>query len=143
MRILITITAICLVASCKKAAPEPLAEIPVSKKIEFHIHADPGYAAPYYTDAMAEVKMAIYRINYKNGDSEKVWDTTFSNRAVHTFPVSPEKHIIEKMVPALESRDKLQANYNIIYRHKGYTTQQASAEECIPGQLFLSLDVGI
>ena len=132
-----------LLLSCSKEKMEPRPERPADKKIEFHLHATQDYSDSRYQGATAEIKIAIYTINYQNSASRLLWDTVFSSRPIHRFPVLPVKFSIQKIFPVWESREKLKAKYNIMYRQNGKIIQQGAAVECVPGDRFLFLDVRI
>lgn len=132
-----------LLAACHKANDAVLAEQPVIKKIEFHVHAGQQYTGPYYNNSTADVKLAVYKINYRNGQSELMWDTTYALRPLANYPRLPQKMLVEKSWDVLESKEKLQVQYTIRYQSPQGPTQEIGTEELVPGDNFAFLDVEI
>ena len=132
-----------LFTSCRKSGDAVFVEKPQAKKIEFHVHASPQYSNPAFEAVSAEVKLAIYKINYINGQNQLLWDTTFAARPLAAYPHLPEKFLIEKAFSVLESHEKLQANYNIRYRAPEGISQELQSDELGPGNHFVFLDVAI
>ena len=132
-----------LLAACRKTEDAVLVEKPVLKKIEFHVHAGQPYTAPYYNDITADVKLAVYKINYRNGQSQLLWETTYAPRRLADYPHLPQKILVEKSWPVLESKEKLQAQYTIRYQSPQGPNQEMRSEELVPGDNFAFLDVDI
>lgn len=132
-----------LLAACRKNSETALVEKPVLKKIEFHVHAGKPYTEPFYQDVTADVKLEIYKVNYLNGQSQLLWQTSYEARPLSAYPHLPQKYVIEKSFPILESSEKLQAKYNIRYHSAAGISQQVVAEELVPGVSFVFLDVDI
>ena len=78
-------------SACRKNNETTLAEKPVAKKIEFHVHASHPYTDPYYNNVTADVKLEIYKINYGNGQHQLLWDTAYAARALGSYPHLPQK----------------------------------------------------
>ena len=132
-----------LLAACRKSGDAVLTEAAVAKKMEFHVHANPQYTNPAYEGVSAEVKMAIYKINYRNGESQLLWDTTFASRPLTAYPNLPHKFLAEKTFSVLESKEKLQAAYTIRYQTPQGPAQETGSTELVPGDNFAFLDVNI
>jgi hypothetical protein len=130
-------------AACRKNNDSALVETAVQKKIEFHIHASQPYDDAFYNTVTADVQLEIYKINYLNGQNQLLWDTAYAARPVANYPHLPQKFLVEKSFPVLESSEKLQAKYTIRYQSPGGTNRQMAAEELIPGVKFVFLDVVI
>ncbi len=127
---------------CKKDSEARLAEQPMAKKIEFHVHASKQYNAGY-DGVKADVKLAIYKINYRNGQSQLLWDTTYAARPLADYPHLPQKFLVEKDFDVLENKEKLQAVFNIRYHAPEGISQETYADELVPGDNFAFLDVDI
>ena len=132
-----------ILAACNKNGDAVLQEQPVAKKIEFHVHAGQQYTEPVYQGITAEVKLAIYKINYRTGQSQLLWETGYDARPLASYPHLPQKFLVEKEYEVLESKEKLQANYTIRYFTPQGPTMETRAEELVPGDKFAFLDVGI
>ena len=132
-----------LMTACAKNRDTALTEAPVAKKIEFHVHAGNLYTEPAYGDVTAEVKLAIYKINYRTGQSQLLWEEVYDKRPLAQYPHLPQKFLVEKEYEVLESKEKLQANYTIRYFTPQGPTTEISAEELVPGLHFAFLDVDV
>jgi hypothetical protein len=132
-----------LLTACHKADDAVLMEAPVLKKFEFHLHAGQQNTAPYYNNVTADVKLAVYKINYRNGESQLLWETVYAPRPLADYPHLPQKILVEKSWDVLESSEKLQAQYTIRYQSPQGLTQEIRTEELVPGDNFAFLDVEI
>lgn len=132
-----------LMTAFAKNRDTALTEAPVAKKIEFHVHAGKLYTEPAYEDVTAEVKLAIYKINYRTGQSQLLWEEVYNKRPLAQYPHLPQKFLVEKEYEVLESKEKLQANYTIRYFTPQGPTTEISAEELVPGLHFSFLDVDV
>ena len=132
-----------LIAGCNKNKDTVLTEAAVSKKIEFHVHAGKPYTEPVYQDVTAEVKLSIYKINYRTGQSQLLWEESYHKRPLAHYPHLPQKYLIEKEYEVLESKEKLQAAYTIRYFTSQGPTMEMRSEELVPGHHFAFLDVDI
>jgi hypothetical protein len=132
-----------VMAACQKNKDGVLPEKPVVKKIEFHVHAGRLYTEPVYQGVTADVKLAVYKINYRNGQSQLLWEKTFDARALAAYPHLPQKFLEEKSFDVLENHEKLQAAYTIRYFTPEGPTMETRAEELVPGNHFVFLDVDV
>ncbi len=132
-----------LMTACSKNKDGELQEQPVAKKVEFHIHASQQYAGPAYEGVTAEVKLAVYKINYRNGQTQLLWETSYEPRPLASYPHLPQKILIEKEYEIMESFEKLQAVYSIVYHTPQGPTMETRAEELVPGDNFAFLDVDV
>lgn len=123
-------------AACRKNNELPVGETAVDKKIEFHVHAGRPYTDPYYNNVTADVKLEIYKINYINGKAQLLWDTAYAARSLSQYPHLPEKYVVEKSFPVLESSEKLQAKYSILYHSAAGNNREIRTEEVVPGMRF-------
>ena len=139
----LSILLILLLAACHKGDDAVLIEEPVLKKFEFHVHAGQPYTEPHYNGVTADVKLAVYKINYRNGQSQLLWETAYAPRPLADYPHLPQKFLIEKSWDVLESTEKLQAQYTIRYQSPQGPTQEMRSEELVPGDNFAFLDVDI
>lgn len=114
MRTLLYLFLLLSAAACKKEQDDLLTEVPAMRKIEWHVHAAKNYTEPWIDSLHASVKVRIYKIDTINRITTNIWDTTFVSRRVKEYPVLPQKHRIEKLVPVYV-REKLQVWYNIRY----------------------------
>lgn len=132
-----------LLAGCRKATPAETGEQAVNKKVEFHVHTSTNYSAPAYQYITADIKMTVYKINNETGQSQLLWDTTIKDTRLSHLPHLPQKYVIEKSYPILESKEKLQANYNITYNTSEGVTPQNTTVELLSGDNFAFLDVDV
>lgn len=132
-----------LMTACNKNRDTELTEAPVMKKVEFHVHAGQLYTEPAYTDVAAEVKLSIYKINYRTGQNQLLWEQVYDRRPLSSYPHLPQKFLIEKEFNVLESKEKLQAQYTINYFTPQGPTAEIRAEELVPGVQFAFLDVDV
>jgi len=132
-----------LMAACKKSSDATLTEAPVAKKIEFHVHAGHLYTEPVYNGVTAEVKLSIYKINYRTGQSQLLWEQMYDKRPLASYPHLPQKFLVEKEFEVVESKEKLQAQYTIRYFTPEGPNMETWAEELVPGNRFAFLDVDV
>ena len=128
---------------CSKKVDDISLEKPVDKKVEFHVHAGHNYGDDSFNQVTATVHMEIYKVNFKNGQSQLLWNTAINERTLAKYPHLPQKFLIEKQFPVLESKEKLQAKFSINYKSPQGTVKQTTAQECGPGETFIFLDVDV
>jgi hypothetical protein len=124
---------------CNKKSAVP-SEVPVSKKIEYHIFAAKDYSAPIYANVKTGVTLQIRRIDYKTGDMELLWDTSFVTRNIVDFPQYVNKIVIQKFYPVFESKEKLNGSVSVRYNDSGYISQEAWSDDVVPGEMFTLLE---
>jgi len=108
-------------AACSKER-DVLAEAPMLRKIEWHVHAFENYTQPWLDSMTARVVVRITKIDTMNKTTQTFWDTTFAPRPIREYPLLPQKYIIEKLVPVLR-QEKLQVWYNIRYEMAGAASE--------------------
>lgn len=143
LKYLVIIVLLVGAVACHKTQDAVLAEKPVEKKIEFHVHGRTQYTEPYFNNVTAAVTLKIYKINYRNGESQLLWETSYEARPLAQFPHLPQKFREEKSFDVLESKEKLQAVYTIRYQSPAGPSTETRAEELVPGDKFVFLDVDI
>ena len=139
MKIFLPVLMVIGFIGCNKQTPVP-PETPVSKKIEYHIFAAKNYSAPVYANVKADVRLQIRRINYKTGDMQLLWDTSFITRSIADFPQYVNKIVIQKFYPVLESKEKLNGSVSVRYNDSGYISQEAWSDDVVPGEMFTLLE---
>jgi len=129
--------------ACSKKPPVPTAENPVVKKIEYHIFAAKDYTAPIYANVKADVRLQIRRMNFKTGDVELLWDSSFASKNITDFPQYVNKIIVEKFYPVFESKEKLNGSVSVKYNQDGYISQEGWADDVIPGEMSTLLEADL
>jgi hypothetical protein len=129
-------------ASCSKQA-DVCMEKPVDKKVEFHVHAGHNYSDVHFSQVTATVQMEVYKVNTKNGQLQRIWETEIAERTLAQYPHLPQKFLIEKQFPVLESKEKLRAKFSISYKSPQGTTIQSKAQDSGNDGTFLFLDVDV
>ena len=122
MRKLLYLLLVSSVVACTKQSGDVLAIEPVTKKIEWHIHASDTYNGPWMDTMTARVQVRLHKSDTVQHTFVAIWDTTFENRTLQQYPVLPQKLIIEKKISLLPT-EKLQAWYNIRYEMKGTASE--------------------
>ena len=143
MRKLVPVLMLVGLMACHKECLELIQENPVTKKLEYHIFAAKDYSAPVYAHIKVDVRLQIRKMNYKTGDMELLWDSSFATKNITDYPQYMNKTIIQKFYPVYESKEKLNASYVIKYDDNGYISQQALADDVVPGEMSTSLEVNL
>lgn len=91
-----------------------------NKEIRLSLNSDSIYSSKAYDEALAQVQVSIKKIR---GDKETtVWRKDFANTQLKQFgktdPLGASVH-----VPVLDSKEKLEVEYNIIYNSDGKALQ--------------------
>ena len=140
---LLSILTLLILAACTKEDRVQYQENAVTKKLELHIHAAQDYTDAPFKDVAAAVTVQILKINSLNGQSQQLWDTTIASRALAAYPVLPQKVIIEKAYPVLESHEKLRMAYHVQYITPAGLLQNKATKECLTGEKSAFLDVAV
>jgi hypothetical protein len=126
--ILIIVTA----ASCYKK-PEQPTEIPVTKTIQFKIGKVNDYTAPGFNGLKVELKLSVAKESLVDGRVLAAWDTTFSLRSIHDFPVIASPLTITKQFnPVWQSNQTLRVSRVIKYVTATNQVSQSAFGETIP-----------
>jgi hypothetical protein len=120
---------ITLLISCYKK-PEQPTEIPVTKTVQFKIGKVNDYTAPVYNGLKVELKLSVAKESTVDGKVLAAWDTTFSLRSIHDYPVITSPLIITKQFnPIWQSNQVLRVSRVIKYvTAAGQVTQNAFGE---------------
>lgn len=143
---MIKLLPVCMVIgliACNKKPPVSTPENPVVKKIEYHIFAAKDYTAPIYANVKADVRLQIRRINYKTGDMELLWDSSFTSKNITDFPQYANKIIVQKFYPVVESKEKLNGSVSVKYDQDGYISQEGWAEDVVTGEMSKLLEADL
>lgn len=143
MKIAAGILLLLLLSACKQEKPEREAEIPQQKKAVYEIFAARNYAGSQVANVKAELRLQVRIINYQTGEQKLVWDSICPVRSIADFPLYDNRLIVEKTYPVLNSHQKLNASYSIIYRDGETINQAASSDEAGPGTDAIRLEADI
>lgn len=129
--------------ACKQENPAGEPEIPQQKKAVYEIFAARNYAGSQVANVKAELRLQVRIINYKTGEQKLVWDSICPVRSIADFPLYDNRLIIEKNFPVLNSHQKLNASYSVIYRDGTTINQAGSSDEAGPGTDAVKLEADI
>ena len=129
--------------ACKKDGPKLVPENPATKKVEYHVFAAKDYSHPIYANVKAELRLQIRKINYKTGETELLWDSSFATKNITEFPQYAGKIIIQKFYPVYESKEKLNGSYSVTYDDGGYISQEGYADDVVPGEMSTLLEADL
>ncbi len=132
-----------LLAACKQENPAGEPEIPQQKKAVYEIFAARNYAGSQVANVKAELRLQVRIINYKTGEQKLVWDSICPVRSLADFPLHDNRLIVEKAYPVLNSHQKLNASYSVIYRDGTTISQTAFSDEAGPGTEAVKLEADI
>lgn len=130
-------------ASCKQDKPSLPPEKPQEKKAVYEIFAARNYSGTQVENVKAELRLQMRIINYQTGDQKLVWDSILPTRRIADFPLYDNRVIVQKYYPVLNSHQKLNGSYSIIYRDGETINQTGVSDEAGPGTDSISLEVDI
>jgi hypothetical protein len=126
-----------VVSSCTKQPLETVTpETPVTKKIAFEVYTQKDYSDAFYDNALAEVRLSIGKINYKDGKTTILWDTTYNFRQFKQYPQMVQKYTIEKTVEHYENSETLQVSTIVRYNFNGYLSMEAKGDPVLANQKY-------
>ena len=109
----------------------------------YDIFAARNYTGTAVENVKAELRLQMRIINYQTGEQNLVWDSILPVRPIAGFPLYDNQIIVEKSHPVLNSHQKLNVSYSIIYRDGQTINQVGSSDEAGPGTNEVKLDVDI
>jgi hypothetical protein len=130
-------------AFCKQDKPFRSPEKPEQKKAVYDIFAARNYTGTPVENVKAELRLQMRIINYQTGEQKLVWDSILPVRPIAGFPLYDNRIMVEKTHPVLNSHQKLNVSYSIIYRDGQTINQVGSSDEAGPGTNAVKLDVDI
>ena len=130
-------------AACKKEKKPAPVELPVNKTVQFHVFAGRDYSDPIYREINAEVRLQIRKINYRTGEMQLVWDSTFAQRKLYEFPRYIDKIVIRKTFPVLDTQEKLNGGVSVKYTENSTIWQAGFSDEAMPGTPLLLLEMDL
>jgi hypothetical protein len=126
-----------VVSSCTKQPVETVTpETAVAKKIAFEVYTQKDYSDAFYNNALAEVKLSIGKINYKDSKTTVLWDTTYNFRQFKQYPQMGQKYIVEKMVDHYENSESLQVSTVVRYNFNGYLSMEAKGDPVLVNEKY-------
>ena len=129
--------------ACKKEEQPALAEQPVMKEVAYHIFADSDYNGTSNQNTTADLRLQIRIINYQTGDQQIVWDSIFTTRRLPEFSLYSNKVVIKKSFPVLNSHQKLNGSFSVVYRNNGLIWQRGLGEDAGPGTEAVLLEANL
>ena len=140
MNKILPIVAVCiLIVSCKKEKAV-VVEDPEQKEVTYHIFAAKNYAGTSVENVKAELRLQLRIINYRTGEQQVVWDSLLPVRRLIDFPQYNQKIIVQRTYPVLNSHQKLNGSYSVIYRDGQAISQAGHSEEAGPGTKSILLE---
>lgn len=130
-----------LLIACKKKPTEIVPENSITKKVEYKVFAAKDYSAPLYANIKADLRLQIRKINFRTGETQLLWDSSFATKYLTEFPQAINKIIIEKYFPVFESKEKLNGSFVIKYDDSGYISQFGHGDDVVPGEMSTLLEV--
>ncbi|HEV7332887.1 MAG TPA: hypothetical protein VGN63_17740 [Flavisolibacter sp.] len=130
-------------AFCKQEKPILAPEKPQEKKVVYEIFAARNYTGTQVENVKAELRLQMRIINYQTGAQSLVWDSILPVRRIADFPLYDNRFIVEKMYPVLNSHQKLNGSYSIIYRDGETISQAGSSDEAGPGTDAITLQADL
>lgn len=130
-------------AFCKQDKPSLPPEKPQQKKAVYEIFAARNYNGTQVENVKAELRLQLRIINYQTGEQKLVWDSILPARRIADFPLYDNRVLVEKHHPVLNSHQKLNASYSIIYRDGETINQTGISDEAGPGTDSVHLEVDI
>ncbi|HVF80352.1 MAG TPA: hypothetical protein VM884_00375 [Flavisolibacter sp.] len=143
MKLVVTLVAGLVLLACKKNKSIVSEEVPLSKKVEYHVFAAKDYSDASYQNVKADLRLQIRKINNSTGEMQLIWDRVFATRKIVEFPQYANKLIIEKWFPVLESKEKLNGSLSIRYDYNGLISQVGKGDEVAPGQQATLLEANL
>ena len=142
MKIVAAFLLLSFFAFCKQDKPF-LPESPQQKKTVYEIFAARNYNGTLVENVKAELRLQMRIINYQTGEQKLVWDSILPVRRIADFPLYDNRIIVERSLPVLNSHQKLNGSYSIIYREGQTINQVGSSDEAGPGTDSVMLEVDI
>jgi hypothetical protein len=144
MRNLLSIlTAIVVVTSCKKEKVTEVPEVAQNKDVTYHVFAAKNYTGTPAENVQAELRLQLRIINYRTGEQRLIWDSLMPARRLIDFPLFDQKVVIKKVHPVLNSYQKLNGSYSVIYRDGQLINQEGKSNEAGPGTASILLEAGM
>jgi hypothetical protein len=119
--------------SCKKDKKKVVPEIPVQKKVSYHIFAAKDYSTSDLKEATADLRLLIQKINYKTGEITLLWDSSFSTRKLTDYPFYDQKIVVQKAFTVMNSHEKLNGSFSVKYLYSGLVQQTGRGSDAGPG----------
>lgn len=133
--------AVCL-ASCKKEKPVA-EEIPEEKTATYHIFAARNYSDTQVENTTAALRLQLHVINYRTGEPQLIWDSILPVRRLVDFPLYSSKIEVVKKHLVLNSHQKLNASFSVVYRDGQLISQQGKSDEAVPGIRAILLEASL
>ena len=129
--------------ACKQEGPLPAPEKPQQKNVTYELFAARNYTGTQVEDTKAAVRLQMRIINYRTGEQSLVWDSILPVRRIADFPLYDNKISVQKTYPVLNSYQKLNGSFSVIYRDGEFISQQGKSDEAGPGTDTIHLQVDI
>lgn len=143
MKLTTTLLLIVLLTACKQEKPTPPVETPQQKEVIYEIFAARNYAGTQVENINAELRLQMRIINYQTGEQKLVWDSLLPVRRIADFPLFDNKIIVQKTYPVLNSHQKLNGSFSVIYRDGEIISQEGQSDEAGPGKTSIKLQADI
>ena len=132
-----------LFASCKQEKQQLPVEKPQQKKVTYEIFAARNYTGTLVENVKAELRLQMRIVNYQTGEQRLVWDSILPVRRLTDFPLYDNRLVIEKTYPVLNSHQKLNGSFSLVYREGETISQAGSSDEAGPGTDAVSLQAAL
>ena len=139
MKRLATLLLILSLTACKQEKPPAPPEKPEQKEVTYEIFAARNYAGTQVENVNVELRLQMRIINYQTGEQKLVWDSILPVRRIADFPLYDNKIIVQKTYPVLNSHQKLNGSFSVIYRQGEFISQQGKSDEAGPGTASVKL----
>lgn len=117
-QIIIAALAAITLSSCRKDSIEPQRPpVQVSKTVNFSVFQSSDYSDPAFDGVMAELKLAVSKVQKNTGQLTTLWDSTIAFQPLQAFPRTQMPGSVTKVFSGIQDeKETLQASYHIRYR---------------------------